>query len=521
MEMRSNQSPTLQVNNDAKSLQVYNPDGKISVMGFNRVYSESTSQELLFEESGIKDLILQAMSGYATTIFAFGQTGSGKTFTITGPTETSPNPETVGIVPRALSHLFEEMKKQKASGKFSDIRIQASYLEIYNENVLDLLNPQNTSLPVRWSQERGFFVENLLIVDCDSLDDCLAVLEEGLRNRTTGAHASNEHSSRSHSVMTIYLEIQGYSQTEDMQHRYGKISFIDLAGSEKVKETKSTLYTFNEALSINKSLLTLGKCISTLADPRTRTGHVPFRDSKLTKLLADSLGGRGSALMIACVSPSYNNLHETLKTLRYAMQARKIQNRPMIQLDPQEELVISFKTEIQLLKRENIRLKELIESDGRFREALREIMEETEMQSRKLKSRPSSPLLQKIRGKSSRRETITLPEIKSRSRVQSRGETGITTKKAKGQVVQLPRFTSSNGGRPSITGLPSRLTDPKRKGAKSASRQRIDELRKSNAPAGHEKLDGSAKSRSQTPFPVKEKAKLRYSILTQKAALCD
>jgi hypothetical protein len=231
MDMRANHSPTLQVNNDAKSLQVYNADGKITVMGFNRVYSDNTSQELLFEESGIKDLILQAMSGYATTIFAFGQTGSGKTFTITGPTETSPSPETVGIIPRALSHLFEELVKQKASGKFSDIRVQASYLEIYNENVLDLLNPQNTSLPVRWSQERGFFVENLLIVDCDSLDDCLAVLEEGLRNRTTGAHASNEHSSRSHSVMTIYLEIQGYGQSEDMRHRYGKISFIDLAGN--------------------------------------------------------------------------------------------------------------------------------------------------------------------------------------------------------------------------------------------------------------------------------------------------
>jgi hypothetical protein len=291
-------------------------------------------------------------------------------------------------------------------------------------------------------------------------------------------------------------------------------------GSEKVKETKSTLYTFNEALSINKSLLTLGKCISTLADPRTRSGHIPFRDSKLTKLLADSLGGRGSALMIACVSPSYNNLHETLKTLRYAMQARKIQNRPMIQLDPQEELVISFKTEIQLLKRENNRLKELIENDGRFREALREIEEETEIHSKKLKSRPSSPLLQKIRAKSSRRETITLPDIKSKSRAQSRGDTGTKTKKGIGQVVPLPKFTSSGSGRPSITSLPSRLTDPKRKSAKSASRQRIDEMRKSNAPAGHEKPEASAKSRSQTPFPAKEKARLKYVFLTQKETFC-
>jgi hypothetical protein len=230
-ELRANSNPTVQVNNDSKSVQIYNTDGKITVMGFNHVYNDNTSQDSLFEASGVKDLVLQAMTGYATTIFAFGQTGSGKTFTITGPLEVSPNPETVGIVPRALSFLFSELGKQKSQGKFTDMRIQASYLEIYNENVLDLLNPQNSGLPVRWSHDRGFFVENLIVVDCDSLDDCLAVLEEGLKNRTTGAHASNEHSSRSHSVLTIYLEIQGYGESENMKHRYGKVTFVDLAGT--------------------------------------------------------------------------------------------------------------------------------------------------------------------------------------------------------------------------------------------------------------------------------------------------
>jgi hypothetical protein len=126
--------------------------------------------------------------------------------------------------------MFEQLKIQKDKEIFKNIRVQASYLEIYNETVLDLLNPQDSGLPVRWSQERGFFVEHLYIVDCDSLDDCLAVLEEGLRNRTTGAQSSNEHSSRSHSVLTIHLEIKDYKFEGATQNRYGKISFVDLAG---------------------------------------------------------------------------------------------------------------------------------------------------------------------------------------------------------------------------------------------------------------------------------------------------
>lgn len=142
----------------------------------------------------------------------------------------APNPETVGIVPRALEYIFKLAKQHRESESISKIRIQASYLEIYNENVLDLLNPQNSGLPVRWSAERGFFVENLFIVDCDTLDDCLAVLEEGLRNRTTAGHEMNEHSSRSHSVLTIYLEINGKGEEKELQHRYGKVSFVDLAG---------------------------------------------------------------------------------------------------------------------------------------------------------------------------------------------------------------------------------------------------------------------------------------------------
>ena len=317
-------------------------------------------------------MISQALQGYSATIFAFGQTGSGKTFTITGPTERGQLPNK-GIIPRAISHLYETVKELKASGKASAIRVQASYLEIYNENVYDLLNNNSATLAVRWTQDRGFFVENLLIVDCVVEDDALAVLAEGIRNRTTASHALNMHSSRSHSLLTLYLEIKDFKGPDGTtQNRYGKICFVDLAGSERANVVKADMETFKESLSINTALLALGLCISALSDPKRR-GHIPFRDSKLTKLLSDSLSGKGSTMMVACVSPSQENVNETLKTLRYATQAQKIQSKPVIQLDPIEEKLLNLKSEITILKKENIMLREILIKEGKYDNELTEI----------------------------------------------------------------------------------------------------------------------------------------------------
>ncbi|KAI9330368.1 P-loop containing nucleoside triphosphate hydrolase protein, partial [Zopfochytrium polystomum] len=279
-------------------------------------------------------MVLQAINGYNATIFAFGQTGSGKTFTITGPEEEwDTSADTAGIVPRALEFLFDQVGAIRESQsnrpeQGQSITVRAAFLEIYNEQVQDLLNPGPSNLAIRWTAARGFYVENLFVADCDVLEDCMAVLEEGMRNRTTGSHRLNENSSRSHSIMTVYVD----SCTIDSDDgepviRHGKISFVDLAGSEKVKESKATGETLTETLNINKSLLTLGNCISALSDPVKRNSHIPYRDSKLTKLLADSLGGSGLALMIACVSPASLNIAETLKTLRYAHRAKRIENR--------------------------------------------------------------------------------------------------------------------------------------------------------------------------------------------------
>lgn len=341
---------------DSQTIRYSGGDGKNKPLTFNRVLAEESTQEQVFETCGVKDLLERALDGYAVTVFAFGQTGSGKTFTITG-SETSSTAESQGIIPRSLNYLFDKI----VSRPENRYTLRAAYLEIYNEQVQDLLNPSNTSLPVRWTSEKGFYVENLFVVECEVLDDCFAVLEEGLRNRTVAAHALNEHSSRSHSIMTLQID----SEVTDPQDgrvsvRQGKIHFVDLAGSEKVKESKVQGENFSEALNINKSLLTLGQCISALSDPKRKGAHVPFRDSKLTKLLADSLGGRGLSLMIACVSPSSYNINESMKTLRYAENAKRIKNKPIIQMDPREEYILQLKTEIKGLRQENQQLKQRI-----------------------------------------------------------------------------------------------------------------------------------------------------------------
>ncbi|KAI9145377.1 P-loop containing nucleoside triphosphate hydrolase protein, partial [Paraphysoderma sedebokerense] len=269
---------------------------------------------------------------YAVTVFAFGQTGSGKTFTMTGPDDAITS-ENQGLVPRSLRYIYEQIDA-RTSFRYT---VKAAYLEIYNEQVQDLLNPSSTSLNLRWSREKGFYVENLFIVVCEILDDCMAVLEEGLRNRKTGSHALNERSSRSHTILTLHLDYEICDPDDNrIRQVHGKISFVDLAGSERVKESKTSGDMLTETFNINKSLLTLGNCISALSDSKRRIGHIPYRDSKLTKLLMDSLGGNGMALMISCISPSANNLSETLKTLRYASRAKKIRNRPVVQIDPKE-----------------------------------------------------------------------------------------------------------------------------------------------------------------------------------------
>ncbi|XP_021705106.1 kinesin-like protein KIF12 isoform X2 [Aedes aegypti] len=334
---------------------------KPKLFSYNVVFEPGATQDDVLQYSGIKRLIEMAIEGFSCTAFCYGQTGSGKTHTLTGPPELfygkpDPQHESHGLVFRSFLYLFKLLQERKDT----NFVLKASFLEIYNEKVIDLLNPGTARKPlaVRWSKKsRGFFVENLFTVDCEELDDLLAVLEEGMRNRSVGCHSMNDYSSRSHTILTVHITSEQQAEGGVFISKQGKINFVDLAGSEMTKKTHSEGKTLEEANNINKSLMVLGYCIASLSDSKKRSGHIPYRDSKLTKLLADSLAGNGVTLMIACISPARSNITETLNTLRYAARAKKIRTKPIIVMDPREALILSLKREIGALQVENEHLR--------------------------------------------------------------------------------------------------------------------------------------------------------------------
>ncbi|XP_034520254.1 kinesin-like protein KIF12 isoform X5 [Ailuropoda melanoleuca] len=292
------------------------------------------------------------------------------------------------------------------------VTLRASYLEIYNEQVRDLLSVGSPRpLPVRWNKTRGFYVEQLRVVEFGSLGALMELLQMGLSRRRSSAHTLNQASSRSHALLTLYISRQtvsvptwgrswpratqpgsasgcrkrlghvpevmveivgfvplvGTAPAESLSSPDppapqmppgdpgeppvgGKLCFVDLAGSEKVAATGSRGELMLEANSINRSLLALGHCISLLLDPQRKQSHIPFRDSKLTKLLADSLGGRGVTLMVACVSPSAQCLPETLSTLRYASRAQRVTTRPQAPKSPSPTAKQPQRLEIEILQ---------------------------------------------------------------------------------------------------------------------------------------------------------------------------
>ncbi|KAH0954697.1 hypothetical protein HN011_006844 [Eciton burchellii] len=335
-------------------------DKKPKVFSYNVVFEPNATQEDILQYSGIKNLIEMAVEGFSCTAFCYGQTGSGKTHTLTGPPRLfermDPYSEDHGLVFRSFVYLFKVLQEHENC----NFVLKASFLEIYNEKVIDLLNPGTSRKPlaVRWSKKtRGFFVENLFTVECEELDDLLAVLEEGMKNRSIGTHNMNEYSSRSHSILTVNITSEQAMENGVFISKQGKINFVDLAGSEMTKKTQSEGKTLEEANNINKSLMVLGYCIASLSDGKRKSGHIPYRDSKLTKLLANSLAGNGVTLMIACVSPARSNASETLNTLRYAARAKKIATKPLIVMDPREALILTLKREVKALLVENEHLR--------------------------------------------------------------------------------------------------------------------------------------------------------------------
>uniref|UniRef100_M3YXC7 Kinesin-like protein KIF17 n=1 Tax=Mustela putorius furo TaxID=9669 RepID=M3YXC7_MUSPF len=287
-------------------------------------------------------LVEGVTEGYNGTIFAYGQTGSGKSFTMQGLPDP---PSQRGIIPRAFEHVFESVQ----CAENTKFLVRASYLEIYNEDVRDLLGTDTKQkLELKEHPERGVYVKGLSMHTVHSVAQCERIMETGWKNRSVGYTLMNKDSSRSHSIFTISIEIYAVDERGQDHLRAGKLNLVDLAGSERQSKTGATGERLKEATKINLSLSALGNVISALVDGRCK--HIPYRDSKLTRLLQDSLGGNTKTLMVACLSPADNNYDETLSTLRYANRAKNIKNKPRINEDPKDALLREYQEEIKKLK---------------------------------------------------------------------------------------------------------------------------------------------------------------------------
>ncbi len=320
------------------------------------------TQLQVYKDLGV-EMLDHAFEGYNVCIFAYGQTGAGKSYTMMGRME----PEQKGIIPQMCEDLFQRID---ADSDCVQSTVEVSYMEIYCERVRDLLNPKNknNNLKVREHPIMGPYVEDLSKLVVKSFSDIDCLIDEGNKARTVAATNMNETSSRSHAVFTIILTQKRYDQQTDLtSERVSKISLVDLAGSERANSTGAQGARLKEGANINKSLTTLGKVISALAEfsaikdvkkSKKKTDFIPYRDSVLTWLLKENLGGNSKTAMLAAISPADINYDETLSTLRYADRAKQIVCKAVVNEDANGRLIRELKEEIfrlrEILKREGI-----------------------------------------------------------------------------------------------------------------------------------------------------------------------
>ncbi|XP_047189134.1 kinesin-like protein KIF13A isoform X9 [Scophthalmus maximus] len=304
-------------------------------------------QEVVFKCLG-EGILENAFQGYNACIFAYGQTGSGKSFSMMG------NGEQPGLIPRLCCSLFERVHREE--NESHTFKLEVSYMEIYNEKVRDLLDPKGSrqSLKVREHKVLGPYVDGLSQLAVTSFEDIEVLMSEGNKSRTVAATNMNEESSRSHAVFSIIVTQTLYDlKSGNSGEKVSKMSLVDLAGSERVSKTGAAGERLKEGSNINKSLTTLGCVISALADQSAGKGKakfVPYRDSVLTWLLKDNLGGNSKTAMIATVSPSADNYEETLSTLRYADRAKRIVNHAVVNEDPNARIIRELREEVEKLK---------------------------------------------------------------------------------------------------------------------------------------------------------------------------
>lgn len=342
-EKSKNCASIVDIDRSRKEVIIKDPNEKDNVKRFtyDDVFHTTIAQKIIYQSSAYS-IVENVIQGYNGTIFAYGQTGCGKTFSMMG----NPRSESMkGIIPRTFGQIMNTID----SCKNSQFLVRVSFLEIYNEQITDLLVEESTRLEIKESKDKGLYVQDLSMVPTKSVEEMLNVMTKGDSNRHTGATAMNKESSRSHSIFTIYLEVsETIEGDKEPKIRAGKLNLVDLAGSERQSKTQASGQRLEEAKKINLSLSALGNVISALVSGGKK--HIPYRDSKLTRLLQDSLGGNTKTLMIAAISPADYNYEETLGTLKYATRAKSIKNKPIVNEDPKDAMIKQMAEELKLLK---------------------------------------------------------------------------------------------------------------------------------------------------------------------------
>jgi kinesin family member 15 len=367
---------------DEKSLIISTNSKEEREFTYDAVFNENSTQCEVFDFVG-KELTTDCLEGFNTTIFAYGQTGSGKTYTVIGENDGSTSSssssttshEKAGLVPRVLEQLFSQIEKLQNSTNSDDndtstvqFICKASICEIYNEKVYDLTtatNPEKRSdLQVRENLTRGVYIDGLSEHSIKNANEAMDLLNSGLEHRKVASTAMNEESSRSHSLFTLYVEsIEKCNGLTRSKH--SRFNLVDLAGSERQKSTKSSGDRLKEASSINQSLSALGNVIKSLVDIGLgKQRHVHYRDSKLTFLLKDSLGGNSKTSIVANVSPDHFSMNETLSTLKFAQRAKLITNKARVNEDTTGRTVHQLREEIKLLKEQLIMKNDKISSNS-------------------------------------------------------------------------------------------------------------------------------------------------------------
>ncbi|KAK1300158.1 hypothetical protein QJS10_CPB13g01540 [Acorus calamus] len=331
------------------------------VFTFDKVFGPSAQQKDLYDQAVIP-IVNEVLDGFNCTIFAYGQTGTGKTYTMEGEckrAKSGPNgqlPPDAGVIPRAVKQIFDTLESQNA-----EYSVKVTFLELYNEEITDLLGheeiskvileeKQKKTLPLMEDGKGGVLVRGLEEEIVTSANEIFTLLERGSSKRRTAETLLNKQSSRSHSLFSITIHIKEATPEGEELIKCGKLNLVDLAGSENISRSGAREGRAREAGEINKSLLTLGRVITALVE---HLGHIPYRDSKLTRLLRDSLGGRTKTCIIATVSPSVHCLDETLSTLDYAHRAKNIKNRPEVnQKLMKSTLIKDLYSEIDRMKAE-------------------------------------------------------------------------------------------------------------------------------------------------------------------------